>query len=203
MSGSVEDHSKALAEEMVKDLDFMKEPVVKVTSKEFKKGWKAAKKHAGYKIEDLEHRLEKMHTAFDNAKAALTRRLEKIKSLQQELESEKNTSQVWFDRYHDVHKLTGLTPHIHAVPEYIQTLQKELETSKKLYARKCDQHMEAEQELEAVKEDLKNCFIAGYEQGHNDTVESVYGSAEDIYEDIKNELLKGGNDGMATRLSVE
>ena len=58
-------------------------------------------------------------------------------------------------------------------------------------------------ELEAVKEDLKNCFIAGYEQGHNDTVESVYGSAEDIYEDIKNELLKGGNDGMATRLSVE
>jgi len=78
-----------------------------------------------------------------------------IQSLQEELESEKNTSQVWFDRYHDVHKLTGLTPHIHAVPEYIQTLQKELETSKKLYAKKCDQHMEAEQELEEVKAKIK------------------------------------------------
>ena len=53
-----------------------------------------------------------------------------------------------------------------------------------------------EKELEAVKGEMKKCFIAGYEHGHNDTVESAYGSADDIFEDIKDELLKGGNDGM-------
>jgi len=35
---------------------------------------------------------------------------------------------------------------------------------------------------------IKDAYVAGYETGHNDTVESCYGSSEDLAEDYLKDL---------------
>jgi len=45
---------------------------VETTSKEFKKGWKAAKKHNGYKIKELEAKVETHEMIMDYIKEACT-----------------------------------------------------------------------------------------------------------------------------------
>ena len=65
----------------------------------------------------------------------------------------------------------------------------ELETSKKLYAKKCDQHMETEQELEAVKNVLAN--VKGVANFYNSEHHANYNYEGKVFAKDLNKMLKG------------